>query len=526
MADPSLLVDTRRIVLNPSANQVLVRYWDDVNAVFDDYIAAGVLAIPLDRQFTTGGGIDRSWGITDPIDGYAAMLAGLNPDFAVSPVSDGFEIIDSTGAIPTVVLDDPLDFTFSPAEFDDLEGTVVGQAGLRDEGKIPSVYMLHLQRLANPTLAFHPITNPYLTVDYIGGDVTVYNGLSSDLDPDVVVNVPDDFRTFERGAFHNWLMTTSLDSSNSTETARQRLLWKGSHEGTQPDPAVPQYTPIGTDSHFVSVNLSQTLGQIDLEYRNNPARKSFWPLGNDDFDRAFPWLTWNNRPFASHMELVNVPNVPSSQLLSRFDAKRTFNPYEGYSPGTAQIAEVFPASSGRFNHLFNFFQDASTIGAHNRGIPSFHRILDYVEVPSQFAGAADSQNAALQRRNPGKINLNTLFDRRVWNAMTKEYGAPSMGSPYLSRSFDDHLDSLTRDWSAATAPTVPELFPNIYRETENVGNVADASLLNRTSTASLFRADDAGTVPPQQPFLSKTPLQATGLIQTGSLISQMISVNG
>ena len=104
--------------------------------------------------------------------------------------------------------------------------------------------------------------------------------------------------------------------------------------------------------------------------------------------------------------------------------------------------------SGRFPHLLNFYADSAPGGTQPEAA-WLHRIFDYLEVPSRFAGTsffanpASFQNnshnlytsysatfdAISHYRNPGKININTVTDQRVWNAlMGSVYGGGALGS--------------------------------------------------------------------------------------------------
>src|SRR5690606_31649346 len=115
--------------------------------------------------------------------------------------------------------------------------------------------------------------------------------------------------------------------------------------------------------------------------------------------RPFPWLTWNDRPYVSHLELMMVPSSSPSRLLTEFrvwgHTDPNGNPYPPFNitaHAAAASAGDPPYSSYRapFGHLLNFFNTSNTPTAtaatpNSRGA-NYYRIFDYVEVPSPFAG--------------------------------------------------------------------------------------------------------------------------------------------
>ena len=77
------------------------------------------------------------------------------------------------------------------------------------------------------------------------------------------------------------------------------------------------------NDHVFEFEFVHTLGYLN---KGKDANSAFGdPVANGgssgayagDPQQPFPWLTWNNRPFASPMELLLVPSVHSSKLLAR-----------------------------------------------------------------------------------------------------------------------------------------------------------------------------------------------------------------
>jgi len=176
---------------------------------------------------------------------------------------------------------------------------------------------------------------------------------------------------------------------------------------------------------------SQSFGHLNDTY--GPAGNRGIPY-NGDPATPFPWFPWNNRPFASQMELLLVPRGNAASLLAQHSIRgqANFNPYAGNNNQQAE-----------FTHLLGFFDSAAdgTAPVH------LYRLLEFTHAPSRFSGgdtildgqtfanaAAGGEADALhlrppfnllsRYREPGRINLNTIFSIEVWRALL---GAPPQG---------------------------------------------------------------------------------------------------
>jgi hypothetical protein len=184
------------------------------------------------------------------------------------------------------------------------------------------------------------------------------------------------------------------------------------------------------------------------------------------FNSTYPWLAWNNRPYMSAEEILQVPAASSSTLMQTYS---TINPFEPapaagapsnnlyandgqdvYLNASKVLVDVY-RSSFPFGHLLNFFATTSqrrdtnsaspTFGKAIPGVgPNFNRILSFVQVPSRFVGtdellnpdvfASSSTNAIAnpadprynlqppfnkvsRQRDPGRVNINTVVSRRI-----------------------------------------------------------------------------------------------------------------
>lgn len=284
---------------------------------------------------------------------------------------------------------------------------------LKDENLLKTGTTFHyktafVQRLANPTIAFDPRTNPYVTVDWMSIDLSVFNGqdrepsgwdsaMHGQWDPDDPDPAGADlkFETRERNgaSFNNWAQVTA--DPNDTN-------------------------PVGGLSDYFRHNLRATLGYLNSSYGRTAAPPAY--VG--DPTTPFPWITWLDRPFSNRMELLLVPAAGPGRLLHEYSIPPVF-------PGN-------PYANQPYGHLLNFLQDLNPPmpPAPIPNNPSFHRLLDFVDVPSPFVGTEKwydaeefEQGAGAEyfgfrppfnrmslMRDPGLINANTITDPEVWQS--------------------------------------------------------------------------------------------------------------
>lgn len=470
------LGDTRRITLRPGSDEIELRWWDDAADIWRTTTRNNVVVTPIDRiEDGTANGEVRSLGLTDPASGYEAVAQGVNGNAELVAVADGFKVRDST-TLADLTLDEPLDRTANDVggsshdewEFlDKFPGNPTTSLGLRDNALHGGVRRLKLQRLANPLLPWNPEVgdpahsaglevNPYLTIDILGADVVAFNGLSADPEFDSTLGASLDsllLQTFERSTNQN-----GPPNGPDPEANNLVLLWRQDRDGYTENPnrmianagTVPfLYPPFTgtTDEHYLSQNLVNSLGEPDLGYRQDETL-----IGNAP--KVYPWLSWNNRPYVSHLELVNVPFSNNEDMLQRFGLHNVTTPDEFQSSNVNRIA-------GAFNHLPDFLADdysrpgdlAAPPMSLLHGVPGLHRLFEFVEVPSRFVGTQLEMNpqafsvSAPQLggpwnsshpewarqyfyppytflagyREPGKINLNTIWDERVWTGLFGDY---------------------------------------------------------------------------------------------------------
>lgn len=289
---------------------------------------------------------------------------------------------------------------------------------LASEDTLPRHKVIHLQRLANPLIAYNADTNPYLTVDSMQIDFTPYNG---------------DDSTVNSG-------TKMLASHERDDPDDKKVLWQTVLDPPKPVGACAvEDTPV----HEFPRILEHTLGYLNSVYHeldpDDSEARLWWSTDSENGDlpesaseyrgspkTPFPWLTWLNRPFTSEMELLLTPRWRSAELLAHCSTLTGADPYTSQNftvPGEPVVETPFPQT-------INFFYDDPASVTPNWKL---HRLLDYVGVRSPFVGTELQGSPASfvggnhlfhppfnhipNYREPGRVNINTIASEAVWNAV-------------------------------------------------------------------------------------------------------------
>ena len=392
--------------------------------------------------------------------------------------------VDGVAGIDYPIEDAYLDYT-DPANFmslDQPQDVVVGILPVDSSGNEPQLGAIeqyctaYLQRLADPTLPFDPVTNPYRTIDWITVDLTVFSGE----DRESKINTGGPF-TYARSSRQRNGSVRTRDDMGVLSILPANALYSfetGAVSQIGLDTTAADYFAFIGGNGFVQNSLgflnTQTLGNINRadptnavdvrRGRSNPAFVGFeGSIGSEGAtsanvtgnDRNLPQIPyaihpWLNRPFATPFELMMVPACSQGRLFEEF----SFNPTSGSNPPIYPDGAT-PANSAIFNapfrHLLNFFHNDRDSNSNTAG--QFVRLFDFVHTLPRFQGEVevfdpdrlnDLNNAAFffesenntmlaefrtlftppfnfvyGNRRQGRINLNSISEFPVWVGLMK-----------------------------------------------------------------------------------------------------------
>ncbi len=332
---------------------------------------------------------------------------------------------------------------------------------MQETGTYEDVRTVFLQRLADPTVPFHPVFNPYICVDWATIDLTVFSGddrLTGDYDPEggAPGAGPDEaFSTRQRGV-------------------NSRPLWS-------PITQFPANTPNTGASVYFQEELRETLGYVN-DVNPRDATIDHFVQGEVPNEyigapkRTTPWITSYNRPFDSPFELLQVPAASPSRIGFEYtDASDVDNPsVNDTSSGVNPYNNFYPP----YSHLTNFLQ-TTPVPATGPPTPAphFYRLFDYVETPSPFVGTRQYMNPAspidtyrapynyISRfRDPGRVNINMVFDKTVFDGLV----AGAAGTQAQKDALWDQVQLSRKGFDFGAAPyqpnsNFPTLFANPFR---------------------------------------------------------------
>jgi len=360
-------------------------------------------------------------------------------------------------------------------------------------------------------LPFNADTNPYRTIDSSAIDLFAFGGAEPAPDPNNLTdptNLDGSSRVQRMGSFER---RGDVDSQDGQLAGRHRMLFKNDRNGRvnatneydgdeNGEPDVDDNYFEGLDSHVLSRNFTESFGVLNDAYRD-----SVYPNEEPGLHKPFCWLTWNNRPYVSQLELVNVPHT-SSYWLTRLFGMNSDKNRNVYSPPSMEQDHTEARNyTAHFPHLLNFYSDNVTGVGGTTNATSLHRVFNYLEVPSRFVGTESHVNPITfagsnhgvsfglkppfdtisSYRYPGKVNLNTITDSRVWSGLMGFYAVGTTNQV----SFQEWIRS--RDGTQAGD------IPNPLRPARASNLVPLASQIVEPAECGLFRKKIDGASMPQ-----------------------------
>lgn len=359
----------------------------DGNPATGDESIRAPIAVRIDEPYLSNTVVGQRMSISEPVDGY-------NKDASVFPGTTADQVWDQNTE-PWV------DQASASPEY--------GTVGL---GAYNRVY---LQRLANPTLAYDSDTNPYLTVDSMPIDLWVYNSSAAEaaanVMPAAASEEPGDIRSRER-------IGDAPDADSTDPNTNIWRQWAGDETpGALPNPGNA---------------LEHTFGYLNSVWHQGAAADHRWWTpkkfqtdhtqalasgvysfsgADEDFYTGAPltpapWLAWHNRPYMSKYELMMVPKSSPAELLAEFSVRNpAVNPYKNPTP-ESEFSGHYDGNA--VSHLLNFFH-ASDENGDTTNANDLYRIFEFVDVPSRFSG------------------LEELLDPKTFNAATGTSASPNFG---------------------------------------------------------------------------------------------------
>ena len=462
-------------------------------------------------------------------------------------------------------------------------GTVPAENARRT---IPGFSWIYLQRLSNPLLPWNPPVgivghdntkpvNDYLTIDSMGVNVTVFNGLINEetrkesssggtsaslarYDNDQAV---DSFASVQRGRTNLAAAAGDPPKVDALVDLQIRAL---SDNRSRSLPSEPDVAP-AVAANLWAPEMIGKVGAIKRGFmfnRAGPTRSGKQPnnnsynfkgipdctLGflNEPFRRPnptggleakkepaspFPWITWNNRPFANAGEIMEVPAFRSSQMLQAFSMRTAATQKENYDGDVLKLelsSTLTLGTDGPYGHLLNFFRTDSAGpdniqgNADDRGIAGLYRMLDYIHVPSPFvktetwlnptrfgstvvSNANDPRyqrqppfNRIAQYREPGRVNLNTMVSPAVYEGLMHGVTSSTVTGKIHPGPTWNRLNDSRRGFGTATQPMLqlqndsPTFFTNPFRLAD-AADLVPLQAMRRTGIDCTMQRSEAGT---------------------------------
>jgi hypothetical protein len=259
-----------------------------------------------------------------------------------------------------------------------------------------------LERLADPTQMYDPTTNDYLEIDRVESVAVV------DRTPNPVTNQP---------------LEGYAKQYRKVDSSTPGTFWKRVFDLAQKLPA----DPISVDKPTASPRVA-----------------------------CMPWL---NRPYISAAELALVPPWDSATLLDQYSG------FTGNGMLDVLAGELFPPPATPEQKAVFLTNLLETVTVPSRFSGLATTVDEYPTGGNPFAGAANpGRDPGLDKlpinqlsgyREPGRVNLNTASDQRVWEAAVLRGPRPSGTAAVSNTALEWSTSTLGRPAGPSQATTAP-----------------------------------------------------------------------
>ncbi len=404
------------------------------------------------------GGIGINVSFPTPVAGSTIWTAGNIPTTKFNTTDTGPRADGSAGFADAAMPPDSWINVSAPVPLlpdtpidnlnDVLNGPLNAKPGLpdrRNTGTYENVRAAYLQRLADPDFAYDPVTNPYITVDWMSIDLTVFNGEAplpgtpgaDPMDTIAGSNTLKFQSRYKNGALSPLAATTSVankgvsvhspvTSSLRATVAQTTLPATAVVTGVSPNPNPQAYFShqLGYDRvgyGFMADpnefgNSASSFGYCNAGYYQTTAdplpkisemTDPFKCLSFDGFgaptNNSLPeyngapqriaGLTWFNRPFASPYELMMVPLTSPGQFGLHHSSSTTvfdremngFVPsYQTTNAWNVDLATLPLPSPPSFA---SYWAKPETLKGSDKRVADWPLLLEFVETQAPFIDA-------------------------------------------------------------------------------------------------------------------------------------------
>jgi hypothetical protein len=363
-----------------------------------DFAPAGAMTVPPARKQATGGIVVVNPDVPAAPTDAAVAMAWLDFKYTAPTATPAPQKIDA----PAVGGANAMGYKVTlPTTGDNFHNTADTQGA-----KFARNVVL-LRRLANPYVAYDATTNPYLTVDALDH-----------------VRVADRLLVESGKKFSEKRSAAAMVGGTGFEAGPQSI-GKVQPYASFADPAVAAPTALSyptntmvmpqTATATAPLVVKQTLGRQNSQAATAPGGPTTPADGGETIQTPFDWLVHLDRPLVNQTELLHVSAGRPHDLTYTFVGAN--NVKYGGSAQTVILANT---------------------------VPQLYRAFDLLTV--QPFG----HQTALGGRMAGRININTIQDKRVWDALFDAQGFNGFDQAFVDNLWTQLMATRTVSMSTRT----------------------------------------------------------------------------